>query len=131
MCLTDCAALGQQVPRFILHVMDSLCTGYVAAVCLVLLGVAHPAQKQTSGHTGRCDGLGKERKRLGLSVTWPWAHSHLFSAVFMKKDTVMSWRKSRLHQQNSRHQPQSEQNKLQNSDFLSNHLSKNVAKSKN
>lgn len=98
MCLTDCAALGQQV-LFIPHVMDSLCMCYIAAVHLVLLGATHPGQKQTSGHTGRCDGLSKERKHLGLSVKWPWTHSHLISTVFTKKDFVMSWRRSRLHQQ--------------------------------
>lgn len=96
-CLTDGAALGHQVP-FTLHLMDSLCTSP-----LVLLGVTHPGQKQTSGHTVRCDGLGKERKHLGLSVKWPWMLSHLISAVFTKKDFIVSWRRSRLHQQNSRH----------------------------
>lgn len=66
-CLTGCAARGQQVP-FIPLVTDSLCTCYIVAIHLVLLGAAHPGQKQTSGHKGRCDGLGKERKHLGLSV---------------------------------------------------------------
>lgn len=65
--LTDGEALGQRV-LFIPHMVDSLCVSYVAAVCLVLLGVTHPGQKQTSGHMGRCDGLSKERKHLALNV---------------------------------------------------------------
>lgn len=67
MCLTGCAAPGQWVP-FILHMTGLLCTCYIAAVRPLLLGVAHTGQKQNSGHTGRCDGLGKEQKHLGLSV---------------------------------------------------------------
>lgn len=57
--------------------------------------------------------------------------THLISAVFKKKEFVVSWQRSRLHQQNSRHHPQPEQNKLQNSGVLPGHLHKNVAKSKN
>lgn len=126
MCLTGCAAPGQRVP-FILHMTGLQCTCYIAAVRPLLLGVAHTGQKQNSGHTGRCDGLGKEQKHLGLSVD-AWTLSHLISAVFKKKEFVVSWQRSRLHQQNGRHHPQPEQKKLQNSGVLTGHLRKNVAK---
>lgn len=53
-------AAGPLIPQ----VMDWLCHWNV-----VLLGLAHPGQKQTSGHKGWSDGLGKERKHLGLSFS--------------------------------------------------------------
>lgn len=43
--------------------------GCAVHVHVVFLEMAHPGQKQTSGHTGWCDGLGKERKHLGLSFS--------------------------------------------------------------
>lgn len=43
--------------------------GHAVHVHVVFLEMAHPGQKQTSGHTGWCDGLGKERKHLGLSFS--------------------------------------------------------------
>lgn len=121
--LTARAALGQRDP-FIPHMTDLLCTCYIAA--LVLLGVEHFGQKQTSGHPDRCDGLGKERKRLG----WVWRDlGHLFDFCCVQEKGLCSVLVKKQNVPTKHQTPSSVWTTW--ADFLTGHLCKNVAKIKN